>query len=104
MECYAESIPPNTPIEGVRLTSFHLIIQNIGYSFGQRNMLQTLWARVRQGKIELLDSAELPEGVRVLVTLLPDDETEFWLKASQTSLNAVWDNTEDDVYAQLLEA
>lgn len=70
----------------------------------QRNMLKTLWATVRQGKIELLDSAELPEGVRVLVTLLPDDEPEFWLKASQTSLNAVWDNTEDDVYAQLLEA
>jgi hypothetical protein len=67
-------------------------------------MLQTLWATVRQGKIELVDAAELPEGVRVLVTLLPDDEPEFWLKASQTSLNAVWDNTEDDVYANLLEA
>lgn len=67
-------------------------------------MLKTLWATVRQGKIELLDSAELPEGVRVLVTLLPDDEPEFWLKASQPSLNAVWDNTEDDVYAQLLKA
>ena len=65
-------------------------------------MLKTLWATVRQGKIELLDSEELPEGVRVLVTLLPDDEPEFWLKASQTSLNAVWDNTEDDVYAELL--
>jgi hypothetical protein len=72
------------------------------YVFLQRNMLKTLWATVRQGKIELLDSAELPEGVRVLVTLLPDDEPEFWLKASQTSLNAVWDNTEDEVYAELL--
>lgn len=66
-------------------------------------MLKTIWATVRQGKIELLESAELPEGSRVLVTLLPDDETEFWLQASQTSLDAVWDNTEDDVYAQLLE-
>jgi hypothetical protein len=66
-------------------------------------MLKTLWATVRQGKIELMDSAELPEGVRVLVTLLPDDEPEFWLKASQPSLSAVWDNTEDDVYAQLLQ-
>jgi len=59
---------------------------------------------VRQGKIELLESVELPEGVRVLVTVLPDNETEFWLQASQTSLNAVWDNAEDDVYAQLLQA
>jgi len=72
--------------------------------FRETNMLKTLWATVRQGKIELLDSGELPEGARVLVTLLPDDESEFWLKASQTSLNEVWDNTEDDVYDQLLEA
>jgi hypothetical protein len=67
-------------------------------------MLNTLWATVRQGKIELLESAELPEGVRVLVTVLPDNEAEFWVDASQTSLDAVWDNTDDDVYAQLLLA
>jgi hypothetical protein len=66
------------------------------------DMLKTLWATVREGKIELLESAQLPEGTRVLVTLLPDDETEFWLQASQTSLDEVWDNAEDDVYAQLL--
>jgi hypothetical protein len=67
-------------------------------------MLNTLWATVRQGKIELLESAELPEGVRVLVTVLPDNEAQFWVDASQTSLDAVWDITEDDVYAQLLLA
>lgn len=66
-------------------------------------MLKTLWATIRQGKIELLEQAELPEGARVLVTLLPDNEAEFWLQTSQASLDAVWDNTEDDVYAQLLE-
>jgi hypothetical protein len=49
-----------------------------------------------------LESAELSEGAKVLVTVLPDDETEFWPKASQPSLDAVWDNAEDDVYAQLL--
>jgi hypothetical protein len=65
-------------------------------------MLKTLWATVRQGKVELLDLTELPEGSRLLVTLLPDDEADFWLKSSQTSLDAIWDNTEDDVYAQLL--
>jgi hypothetical protein len=72
--------------------------------FHAKDMLKTLWATVRQGKIELLESAELPEGVRVLVTVLPDDESEFWLQASQISLDAVWDNAEDDVYAQLLQA
>jgi len=31
-----------------------------------------MWAVVRKGKIELLEKKELPEGARVLVTLLPD--------------------------------
>jgi hypothetical protein len=52
-------------------------------------MLETLWATVRQGEIELVDLGELPEEAKVLVTFLPDDESEFWLKASQTSLNTV---------------
>lgn len=69
----------------------------------QVNMLKTLWATVRQGKIELLELTELPEGTRLLVTLLPDDEAEFWLQTSQTSLDTVWDNAEDDVYTQLLQ-
>lgn len=66
-------------------------------------MLKTLWATVRQGKIELLEPVELPEGTRVIVTLLLDNETEFWVQTSQVSLDTVWDNIEDDVYAQLLE-
>ena len=66
-------------------------------------MLQTLRATVRKGKIELLEPGELPEGARVLVTLLSNDEAEFWLQTSQTSLDAIWDNTQDDVYAQLLK-
>ncbi len=66
-------------------------------------MRRTFWATVRQGKIELLESVDLPEGTRVLAQLLPEDEVEFWLLASQASLDAVWDNTDDDVYAQLLQ-
>lgn len=65
-------------------------------------MLKTFWATVQQGKIKLLESQELPEGVRVLVTVLSDDETEFWQQAIQTSLDAVSDNSEDDIYSQLL--
>jgi len=58
---------------------------------------------VRNGKIELLDEVDLPEGARILLVLLPDDESPFWMEASLSSLDAVWDNPEDDVYAQLLE-
>lgn len=67
------------------------------------DMLKTLWATIRQGKMEILGSTELPEGSRVLVTILSDDEAEFWLQASQISLDSVWDNVEDDVYAELLQ-
>jgi hypothetical protein len=66
-------------------------------------MLNTAWAIVREGKIELLEHVDLPEGRKVLVTFLPDEDTLFWLHTSQVSLDVIWDNTEDDVYAQLLE-
>lgn len=66
-------------------------------------MLNTLWAVVREGKIELLESASLSEGTKVLVTLLPEEESEFWLLASQSSLDSIWNNDEDDVYAELLQ-
>ena len=52
-------------------------------------MLKTLWATIRQGKIELLEATELPEGTRVLVTLLPDDEAGFWLAAGLNVATAV---------------
>ena len=64
-------------------------------------MPKTVWATFSQGKVELSEPIAIPDGTRILVTILPDDESEFWLKASQTSLAAVWDNDEDDIYAQL---
>jgi hypothetical protein len=64
-------------------------------------MLNTLWAIVKDGKIELIDRADLPDGTRVLVTVLPDDR-HFWMLAGESSLNAVWSSKEDDVYEELL--
>ncbi len=66
-------------------------------------MLNTVWATVRNGKIEPLEPLELEEGTRLLVTLVEDAESNFWLQASQSSLNEIWDNEEDDIYAELLE-
>jgi hypothetical protein len=66
-------------------------------------MLQTLWATVQGGQIQLSEQVSLPEGAKLLVTVLPDDEDQFWSGASQTSLAAIWDNAEDDAYAQLLK-
>ncbi len=65
-------------------------------------MVNTIRAIIRAGKVELLENVEIPEGTEVLVTL-PSSEREFWQQASQNSLDTIWDNTEDNVYAKLLE-
>jgi len=66
-------------------------------------MINTIWAVIRDGKIVPLEDVKVPEGTRALVTLLPEDEAGFWLAASESSMSEVWSNTEDDVYAELLE-
>ncbi len=67
-------------------------------------MLQTAWAVVREGKIELVDEIPLPEGAKVIVTLLTqEDESQFWLSASERALAEIWENAEDDIYAKLLQ-
>ena len=49
-------------------------------------MIVTLKAVIHDGKVELAEPATLPEGAKVLVTVLPDDGTDFWSDASQKSL------------------
>ena len=66
-------------------------------------MLPTVWGVVHGGAIEVSEGLELPEGCKVLVTLLSDTDDAFWKAASEKSLGEVWDNTKDDAYAQLLE-
>ena len=67
-------------------------------------MLQTIWAVIHNGKIEPLEDITFPEGAKVIVTLLSEEEdTQFWLSASEKSLNEVWENDEDNIYAELLQ-
>jgi hypothetical protein len=72
-------------------------------------MIKTLWATVRQGKIELLDSGELPEGAKVLVTFLPDDEIDLKsqgidreeaeaLRTSLVTFSDDWNSPEMSIY------
>jgi hypothetical protein len=65
-------------------------------------MMNTVKAIIKEGRIELLEQVDIPEGTDLLVTILSDD-AEFWLRASESSLASVWDNEEDDVYEQLLK-
>lgn len=66
-------------------------------------MPKTVWAVVRNGRVELREPLEAPEGAPVLVTVLSEDEHEFWSGASEEALARVWDNPDDDVYGRLLE-
>jgi predicted DNA-binding antitoxin AbrB/MazE fold protein len=65
-------------------------------------MLNTIEAVVKNGQIVPTEAIELMEGSRALVTILDVEENEFWLSASEESLKVIWDNDEDDVYAELL--
>jgi predicted DNA-binding antitoxin AbrB/MazE fold protein len=66
-------------------------------------MQNAVRAVVHDGRIEPLDRLDLPEGTRVLVLVVDDEENDFWAAASQPSLEAVWGDPADDVYGQLLE-
>ena len=65
-------------------------------------MQETIRAVVNEGRIEPREKLDVPDGTEVLVTILSNGDN-FWLKASEPSLDAIWDNPEDDVYAELLE-
>ncbi len=72
-------------------------------------MMNTVRAVVREGKVELLEPVELPEGSQALVTLLTENNTistendaVFWNHASVPVASGIWDNAEDDIYAELL--
>lgn len=46
---------------------------------------------------------QLPEEVDIAEEMeAPPDEADFWFKVSRPAIDAVWDNEEDDVYAELL--
>jgi predicted DNA-binding antitoxin AbrB/MazE fold protein len=68
----------------------------------ESGMQERIRAVVNEGRIEPLEKLDMPDGTEVLVTALSNGD-DFWLKASELSLKAIWDNPEDDVYAELLE-
>lgn len=64
--------------------------------------MNTIEAVVKNGHIIPIGNVELEEGSKVLVTLAETYDHEFWLAATEESLKEIWDNEEDDVYAELL--
>lgn len=66
-------------------------------------MQVTVRAVIQGGRIEALEPIALPEGAQVIVLAIGDADRAFWHGASKEALDKIWDNPEDDVYAQLLE-
>jgi hypothetical protein len=64
--------------------------------------MNTIEAVVKNGQIVPIGNLEFEEGAKVLVTLADEYNDQFWLLASEESLNEIWDNEEDDIYAELL--
>jgi len=65
-------------------------------------MQERIRAVVKEGRIEPIEKLDVPNGTELLVTILSNGD-DFWLNASEPSLKAIWDNPEDDIYAELLE-
>jgi len=65
-------------------------------------MQERIRAVLNGGRIEPLQKLDVPDGTEVLITVLSNAD-DFWLKASQETLDAIWHNPEDDVYAELLK-
>jgi len=65
-------------------------------------MQEKFRAIVNDGRIEPLEELDVPDGTQLLITVVSNGN-DFWIGASQTSLDAVWNNPEDDIYGELLE-
>ncbi|QQS33257.1 MAG: hypothetical protein IPM50_01365 [Acidobacteriota bacterium] len=76
--------------------------------------MQTVEAIIdKNGAVRLLGDVKLPKDRRALVTILDEepidsissgsDDNDLWLTGSSETLEEIWDNEEDDVYAELLK-
>ncbi len=65
-------------------------------------MMNSYWAKLIEGQIKLLEPIEVHEGARLLISVvLESDDSSNWQAAQMSSMKAVWDNPDDDIYAQL---
>jgi hypothetical protein len=65
-------------------------------------MSTTIEALYDDGKLILQRPLPLPGKTRVLVTIETDAERGAWLRVSEEALLGAWDNSDDDVFNELL--
>ena len=65
-------------------------------------MRTTIEALYDDRKLILQQPLPLPGKTRVLVTIETDPERGAWLRISEEALLRTWDNSDDDVFNELL--
>jgi hypothetical protein len=59
---------------------------------------------VQDNKVVLSEEIHIPDGTRVIVTVPSNVKpASFWEAASAGTLDRIWNNEEDDIYADLLK-
>lgn len=66
-------------------------------------MIKTIKTKYQQGKVRLPEDTKIPENATVYISFSEGDELDSELFGSSESyLDKIWDNTEDDIYERLL--
>ncbi len=55
------------------------------------------------GSVNILENIKIPEGSKLIITIIDDNEKEFWVSASNENLKDIWNNPQDDIYEELLK-
>lgn len=66
-------------------------------------MLKTFKTQYKKGKILLIKDVSIPEDAIIFVSFKDNQKEEIFLNASESFLDKVWNNNEDDIYEQLLK-
>ena len=66
-------------------------------------MITTIEAQYKQGQVLINNDVIIPDNTTIYVSFKDSTEDDFFLKASESSLENLWNNIEDDIYEQLLK-
>jgi hypothetical protein len=57
----------------------------------------------KNGKLVLNSNEQIPDGAKVLVTVVSEPQQDYLVNASEEVLDKIWNNDEDNIYAELLK-
>lgn len=57
----------------------------------------------KDGRLVLKTNDEIPDGAKVLVTVVAEPKQDYLINASEEVLDKIWNNEEDNIYEELLK-